>query len=280
MISNADWDRSGEPSPSHRRSSLHSPLSLAPFLHNTLYTPRHAHSLVYSLSRSFARSFLRSPARSNTHIRRRARRTLVDYLTRTRARPVTWPPIAKDVCGTAKSVRGGRSVEKERIEARSSGREGARGRDGGGDTGSGIPPGVVGIVAALALPAPKAFDARSFRLVPRSFQVFFHDWLSIAVVAGENSWTGLMKGRFSRHRRCDCDAGINSVLIVVWRNSTEAGSPICLCVRKCGLCGISVHWNVEDAMWRRARLGSDCWRREWREDEVGSRKMSDFLHSE
>ncbi|XP_036147215.1 uncharacterized protein LOC105834213 isoform X2 [Monomorium pharaonis] len=45
-------------------------------------------------------------------------RTLVDYLTRTRARPVTWPPIAKDVCGTAKSVRGGRSVEKERIERR------------------------------------------------------------------------------------------------------------------------------------------------------------------
>lgn len=143
-------DRGGEPSPS---PSTASPLCIrlclwlpsAPSTH--IHTPRHAYSLVYSLSRSFARSFLRSPTRSlarSTHTRTRPRRTLVDYLTRTRARPVTWPAIAKDVCGTAKSVRGGRSVEKERIEARSSGGERGRGRNGGGDTGSGIPPGVSG----------------------------------------------------------------------------------------------------------------------------------------
>lgn len=103
------------------------------------------HSFIRSLAYSHAHSFAHPLARSLTHTYPTCiRRTLVDYLTRTRARPVTWPPIAKDVCGTAKSVRGGRPVEKERIETRSGGREGGKGRNGGGDTGSGIPPGVSG----------------------------------------------------------------------------------------------------------------------------------------
>jgi len=123
----------------NRRSSLHSPVSL-PSVSPHTNTPRHAYSLVYSLFRLFARS----PTGSLTHTHTCIRRTLVDYLTRTRARPVTWPPIAKDVCGTAKSVRGGRSVEKERIETLSGGRGRGKGLNGGGDTGSGIPPGVSG----------------------------------------------------------------------------------------------------------------------------------------
>jgi len=114
------------------------------------------HAYAPRLTRSFALLLIRilisllthllahSHTDSHTAIHTCTRRTLVDYLTRTRARPVTWPPIAKDVSGTAKSVRGGRSVEKERIEARSGGREGEKRRDGGGDTGSGISPGVSG----------------------------------------------------------------------------------------------------------------------------------------
>lgn len=67
--------------------------------------------------------------------------------------------IAKDVCGIAKSVRGGQPVEKERIEAaRSDGRE-KEGQNGEGDTGSGILPKV--FVVALALPVRR----RSERVV-------------------------------------------------------------------------------------------------------------------
>lgn len=147
----------------------------------------------------------------------RARRTLVDYLTRTRARPVTWPAIAKDVCGTAKSVRDGRSAEKERIEARSGGREGGsevgteeeildRGyRLGSRDR------------RCSSSTCPKAFGARSFRLVlyrSRSFRMFSAIG-SFCHGSGREVLTGSTKGGFSRHRRRDRDARVDGALIVV-----------------------------------------------------------------
>lgn len=102
-----------------------------------------------------------------------------------------------------------------------------------GDTAWGL-----GIVAALALPVLRHSVRDRFGL----FFVFFtevevfecipRDWFPLP---REKSWPS--KGGFSRHRRRDRDAGINSVLIVV-EGSVE---PICLCVGKCGLCRISVH---------------------------------------
>lgn len=149
---------------------MHSPLSLVPFC--AFYTHTHTHTYLGTrlLTRLFALSLIRTliplATRSLAHTHKRARRTLVDYLTRTRARPVTWPPIAKDVCGTAKSVRGGRSVEKEKIERRDRVEE----KEGEDRTEEEILDRGYRLGSrdrrCSSSTCPKAFSARSFRLVP------------------------------------------------------------------------------------------------------------------
>lgn len=175
MISSADWDRGGEPSPSRRQPQVCIRLYLpsVPFhTHTHKYTPRHTRLLVYSLSRSF----LHLPTRSlaQTHIRKAHTRWLPDENSSSASHVAT----DREGCLWDRKVSPRRSVRREREDRgvierkRRSERSARRRRYWIGDTAWGRRD-----RRCSSSTCPKAFDARLFLVVYRSPSVLC-DWFS------------------------------------------------------------------------------------------------------